>query len=492
MHDTSVITDLEKSFVMDESVAIFLIHGTFARGAAWTTQDSTFRTQLEKDLNALNYHDVRFHVFEWNGRNTHKDRRQAAVCFERILRSSIRRDPSTRHFVVAHSHGGNIAIRALRRSRHFSEMPVGVITLATPFLKFTKMPSSFIIWPLLSLGFVKSLLFFAYLIIIFPFQIFVEAVAGSLEPLFGTESKNLRRFRYVLSGFVVVTINGVLLALIVWLGGGFLERWGPTPGHWAGGLFASVFTGSTGAFVTTAINLALLTIGVASTLFLAYVYALSEVSWASLRKIIRKRRKIFQRFTYTQPESSIQDPVLCLSSGIDEALGVLSGVWMMHRTTSFFVRSLIMAVLVGITALTAQVIYEWTTYITASKRNDWLTAVFWDTGTEWALVLGFLAIAWAVWGVVKILGKLVGYSSVGLGMANPDFNLLWRVNAQRDPRLGKNVEQKRFGLKEIMKGSTGLLFHSRLYTHPKAINEVALWMHKQQQSDFNEIHILAS
>jgi hypothetical protein len=170
---------------------------------------------------------------------------------------------------------------------------------------------------------------------------------------------------------------------------------------------------------------------------------------------------------------------LILSSGIDEALGFLTGIWMMHRLTSWFVRIFITVLVTGLTAFTTYAIYKWTTWMTEQGENNWLTAFLWDVGNNVVLLLGFLVIAWTVWGVIKILGILAGYSNIGLGMTNPDYNILWRVNAQRHPGLGDNVEHKRYTFEEVMKGSSGFLFHSRLYSHPHAINKIAVWMNYQ-------------
>jgi hypothetical protein len=462
---------------MEVPVIIFLIHGTFAKGAAWTRRGSLFRTLLTEDLKLCGHKDVHFDAPEWSGCNTHRARREAAVCLERRLRSSIRGHPDSRHFVVAHSHGGNIALRATRRSRNFSEQHVGVVTLATPFLKFSKVRSSFITRPLFGYGFAKSLMIIVDITVVGPIQLLFASVSGVFALVFHICSRQKYRRENALSSLMIVLLFGLLMLL----SGFVIEHWGPTPGHWVAGLLSFVFGYSVGSSVTTALNLILLTVGVLCILVFAHSGGLEEISWKRLRKVIRQRRQIFRRFTYTQPETSIRDPVLSLSSGFDEALGFLTGVWILHRLTSWFVRTVITVLVAGSTALTAYAIYKWTTWMTEHGENNWLSAFLWETGNEVVLLLGFLVIAWTVWGVMKILDKLAGYSSIGLGMTNPDYNLLWRVNAQRHPGLGDNVEHKRYSFMEVIKDSTGLWFHSRLYSHPPAIKEIAEWMHRQNQ-----------
>ena len=162
----------------DASLIIFLVHGTFARGAGWTKPGSTFCTQLKRDLQALGHEKIRFELFEWSGDNTHHARREAAVKLERALRASVRLQPQSDHFVVAHSHGGNIALRAVKRSRYFSEKEIGVVTLATPFLKFSRLRSPLVTWPLFCYGFVMGVIGIAMLSLVYRFGFFLAMLFG--------------------------------------------------------------------------------------------------------------------------------------------------------------------------------------------------------------------------------------------------------------------------------------------------------------------------
>jgi hypothetical protein len=110
-----------------ERIVVTLIHGTFARDAPWTKEES----ELCKAVNGAFQGRVEFRRFCWSGGNTLDARRAAAA----DLRTQLRKDkvPPARHFVVAHSHGGNIALYALR-DPEVRKRIAGVATLATPFL----------------------------------------------------------------------------------------------------------------------------------------------------------------------------------------------------------------------------------------------------------------------------------------------------------------------------------------------------------------------
>lgn len=113
-------------------IVITLVHGTFAPGAAWTKDGSTLRRQI---ADALGSQDqvVHFDVFKWSGRNTHKARIKAGHELANHIRKLRKSCPHCNHFIVAHSHGGNIALFS---HKHLPEKlhALGIATLGTPFL----------------------------------------------------------------------------------------------------------------------------------------------------------------------------------------------------------------------------------------------------------------------------------------------------------------------------------------------------------------------
>ena len=108
---------------------ITLVHGTFARDAAWTRAGSPLREALSAALGR----NVDFHVFAWSGRNSHRMRLKAGLELEADLARMIHDQPDCKHFVVAHSHGGNVTLYALRNPT-LQEKVAGIVTLGTPFI----------------------------------------------------------------------------------------------------------------------------------------------------------------------------------------------------------------------------------------------------------------------------------------------------------------------------------------------------------------------
>lgn len=109
---------------------VTLVHGTFARGAAWCRPDSKLCAALTSEVEG----GVHFRVFEWSGKNTNSARLAAARELQSFLRDGFAMNPTSLHHIVAHSHGGNIALYALRG---LPASNVRVVTFATPFIQAT-------------------------------------------------------------------------------------------------------------------------------------------------------------------------------------------------------------------------------------------------------------------------------------------------------------------------------------------------------------------
>ncbi|HEX4614065.1 MAG TPA: hypothetical protein VH092_38135 [Urbifossiella sp.] len=108
-----------------------LVHGTFATNAPWTGEKSVLRESL---VAALPAGPVEFVPFNWSGRNSHRARFAAGLALRKVLRANLGRHPGSRHLVIAHSHGGNVAAYALRRFR-LADRVAGVVALGTPFIE---------------------------------------------------------------------------------------------------------------------------------------------------------------------------------------------------------------------------------------------------------------------------------------------------------------------------------------------------------------------
>jgi hypothetical protein len=118
-------------------VVLTLVHGTFGRlpggDAAWARDGSLLRRRLQEELGG----DVVFLPFRWSGMNWPSARYRAAHRLRDHFRATARKYPERGLYVVAHSHGGNVALYAVRdaaRENVPDELPSGVVCLSTPFI----------------------------------------------------------------------------------------------------------------------------------------------------------------------------------------------------------------------------------------------------------------------------------------------------------------------------------------------------------------------
>ena len=114
---------------------VTLVHGTFAKDAAWTQEGSLLRVALEKRLGA----PVTFRTVGWSGRNTMRARMQGAQELVKELHHQMK-DPDALLFVIAHSHGGNVALHAMRDPQIRLRV-AGVVTISTPFVVVSRRTS---------------------------------------------------------------------------------------------------------------------------------------------------------------------------------------------------------------------------------------------------------------------------------------------------------------------------------------------------------------
>jgi hypothetical protein len=96
----------------------------------WFQEGSFFRSRLESELRKENIVPT-FRLFRWSGANSVFHRARAADELNSLLAS----DPdSANSIVIAHSHGGNVAFRAISKLGSRGAR-IHLITLATPFLQ---------------------------------------------------------------------------------------------------------------------------------------------------------------------------------------------------------------------------------------------------------------------------------------------------------------------------------------------------------------------
>jgi len=127
---------------------IILVHGTWGRGfnpeskslrtqtspaePRWFEMGSKFYSALASALTGL-VTAADLNAFPWSGANSIEERRSAAARLAKILDDSVAAAPEAPHFIIAHSHGGNLALDA-REAMLGSPLNVHILTMATPFL----------------------------------------------------------------------------------------------------------------------------------------------------------------------------------------------------------------------------------------------------------------------------------------------------------------------------------------------------------------------
>lgn len=116
-----------------------LVHGTWAHGfwrsILWRFIPTARRPGFDwpELRRMLEEKGGRVHTFVWSGQNNHEARRRAGDRLCEKLKEIAK--PGDRIYVLAHSHGGNVALYALDDGS-LHEQVEGVVFLATPFLHF--------------------------------------------------------------------------------------------------------------------------------------------------------------------------------------------------------------------------------------------------------------------------------------------------------------------------------------------------------------------
>ena len=111
------------------STVITLVHGTGARETAWIDPGSNIARALSGDLSVTTL--VR--NFKWSGADSHAGRVEAALLLQNDIKEVARKFSAARHILVAHSHGGNVCLYALR-DPECERSVQGIVFLATPFI----------------------------------------------------------------------------------------------------------------------------------------------------------------------------------------------------------------------------------------------------------------------------------------------------------------------------------------------------------------------
>ncbi|MES3023815.1 MAG: hypothetical protein V4857_19795 [Pseudomonadota bacterium] len=116
--------------LLDEQLIVTLVHGTFAPHAQWTTPGSLLYESIKREYGEL----AEIHTFVWSGENSHAARLGAGEALGAHLARLSASAMHKKHLIIAHSHGGNVALYALKCRPDLIPSLAGLVTMATPFL----------------------------------------------------------------------------------------------------------------------------------------------------------------------------------------------------------------------------------------------------------------------------------------------------------------------------------------------------------------------
>lgn len=128
------------------SVQVYLLHGTWGRGLRpgktpfgrpqtrpiWSEPGGHFHDDLRDALRAQGIR-ASLQTINWSGSNSVLERDHVAKFLAQRLDEDAGRMPGAAQVVIAHSHGGNIALDAARHHRT-GQGRLHIVTLATPFI----------------------------------------------------------------------------------------------------------------------------------------------------------------------------------------------------------------------------------------------------------------------------------------------------------------------------------------------------------------------
>jgi hypothetical protein len=138
-------------------LSITLVHGTWPRNvwrdvfltpfygkwpsscvpkSLWFADGSEFRNRLAAALSKLGF-SARISPFLWSSANSVRERNQASRELAEHIRAKQSDYPSSTQVVIAHSHGGNVALRALDQLG-LTRDEIFLATIATPFVEILR------------------------------------------------------------------------------------------------------------------------------------------------------------------------------------------------------------------------------------------------------------------------------------------------------------------------------------------------------------------
>lgn len=412
--------DLESS---TQTSAIILVHGTFATKAEWIKPESSFTTQLRAALPRSTIES-----FIWNGRNDHTARVEAGINLgKRVLELNSNRLQEV--IIVAHSHGGNVALYALKNSEVRSRV-TKIVFMGTPFLSI--LPINFE----KSLSFYKGLTLAVAQLLTFFATILLLGAMVLLGPSF------LGPDNYLVQSVSELFSASPLAALVIWLSAGSAL------------LYVALFIVKTGC-----------------------VWVLAHISTKIVVPNMRKARVLTRWLK--QPEPNGQSLVVYTSK--DEAMFAL--VTALHlSSTGWYLHSLLKKSFAPmfLFSLAVLVVFE------SEPHSIFMSASILETDRLFAFLklYCFIALAavlvFALPLVATIFGKLVEQLPFAFGGAKYDFSdLAASIEVSRLPFFATSKNSSLLRVRPSMRG----LRHSSFYAEPAIAAKIANWLLGNLSSD---------
>lgn len=352
----------------------------------------------------------------------------------------------TYHFIIGHSHGGNIILRALHKSHRLTNEIAGVVCIATPFLRFY--------FSNLTLALLPSILLRAA----------EKAWSWSWVYLIGVP---------VYLAFSIVTLPFNFLFYLI------TGSW-----TWDGFLLAKIYSGRAKSGIADCGMYNWIAALIAAAVVTA---CYSTMAFSTGRKLVLKeegpklahyRHKLMHRFAYFERNSHVERVrILSITSLVDEAFGALEGSWWSHRIGILMARLIAFGIFILGAVAAGGVLYGIAQVDVALRTSS--LHVFWEKIGDLFFMVFFVAgliLTLIVAVLVALVGWLTGYLGPGLRLSDPLTNLWISARAYRIPGPWPMLSYRRYGFWGLLRGSRGVLFHSRIYSFPPAIRYIAEWM----------------
>ncbi|HRE72938.1 MAG TPA: hypothetical protein PLC14_20850 [Accumulibacter sp.] len=111
----------------------YLIHGTYATDAAWTLPESPIAQAISSTLGPK----TQLKRFLWDGKNAFASRIAASEALTAELDATASSNKYSAIYLIAHSHGGNMALQAVNQMAHGDKVRA-MVSLGTPYLRIKR------------------------------------------------------------------------------------------------------------------------------------------------------------------------------------------------------------------------------------------------------------------------------------------------------------------------------------------------------------------